>query len=81
MAYIVTINWDKQDAVPFGDTYESKLFSNKKNAWQYVQRVQQRAELVHVQLHNICVHKCRSRSDYDCGKSQLVWSLHPITVW
>ena len=81
MAYIVIINWDEQDAVPFGTIHESKLFYNKETTWRYVKRVQQRAEIAHVQLHNISVHKCRSRNAYSCGESQRLWSLRPITFW
>ena len=55
MAYIVTINWDAKDAVPFGTNHESKPFASKREAWQYVKRVKERAMLAQIQLHNIFV--------------------------
>lgn len=55
MAYIVTINWDAENAVPFGTFHTSKPFATKREAWQYVKRVNERAKLARVQLHNVLV--------------------------
>ena len=69
MAYIVTFNWDEQNAVPFGTNYTSKPFASKQDAWAYVCRVKERAQLAHVQLHNVFVWTC-TKANRRC-----VWCL------
>lgn len=61
MAYIVVINWDAKDDVPFGTTYMSNVFRKKADCWAYVQRVVERASIVEVQLHNVMVFKTKNR--------------------
>lgn len=80
MSYIVTINWDTKDAVPFGTNYESKPFANKQEVWQYVKRVKVRAELAQVQLHNIHVwsnHNCIwcLKDPRNCGDPWPTWEF------
>ena len=56
MAFFVVIRWNPSEEAPFGwRSHLSKPYSSKREAWDYVQRVQQRAELSNVQLHDIAV--------------------------
>ena len=72
MAYIVIIDWDEQDAVPFGTFYTSKPLSSKKEAWAYVCRVIERAKANQAQLHNVIVFNARGCEP--CGSA--LWCLH-----
>lgn len=58
MAYRITIVWDAADAVPFGTEYVSHVYPDRTAAWQYVQRICERAAASGVQLHNILVWTC-----------------------
>lgn len=61
MAYIVIIDWDAKDAVPFGTSYTSQIFRKKAECWAYVRRVVERAFITEVQLHNVVVFKTKNR--------------------
>ena len=56
MSFYVVIEWNPADEVPFETKFHiSKPLATKREAWRYVQRVQERAKLSGIQLHDIAV--------------------------
>ena len=85
MSFYVVIDWNPDNEVPFEfRRYLSKPLATKREAWRYVQRVQQRAKLSAVQLHDIAVFTSRPKDlwgvDVDHDKHRVydhaVWRLH-----
>lgn len=85
MAFYVVIDWNPEDEIPFESRYHlSKPFAAKREAWDYVQRVQERAELSNVQLHDIAVFTSKPKNlcgvDVDHDKLRVYdhakWRLH-----
>lgn len=63
MSFYVVIDWNPADEIPFDSRlYLSKPFATKREAWDYVQRVQERAKLSDVQLHDIAVFTSKPKS-------------------
>lgn len=87
MSFYVVIDWNPADEVPFESRYYlSKPYPTWEEAWSYVQRVQEKAKLSDVQLHDIAVftHKPRNLAgvyvDHDrcCVRDHAKWRLHGL---
>lgn len=85
MSFYVVIDWNPEEEIPFEERlYLSKPFATKRGAWSYVQRVQERAKLSNVQLHDIAVYKSKPRDlhgidiDHDSQRvyDHACWRLH-----
>jgi len=79
MSFYIQLYWNPADEPPFGyREYTSKPYPTKRKAWEYVQRVMQRAKLSDAQLHDVAVFAGKPRGiDVDHEHQR----IHDHALW
>lgn len=82
MSFYVVIDWNPGNEVPFESRhYLSKPLATKREAWDYVQRVQERAKLSDVQLHDIAVFTFKPKELHGWTADHENLRMHDYAKW